>query len=539
MKSIRYIFAILSFMISGGCNFLELEPQDFVNNNEYYKTEEDLQAALNGIYSELASGSLYKSYFIGRAGLDADQGYQQRDGDAKTLGEYYVVATDIKVLSIWQTLYRGINNANILLENVDKESIDIEDAERQRIKAEALFLRAYFYFLLVQNWGDVPYITVPTEGARPEDVQVARTPALEVYDHIISDMNKALPYVKQIDELGYGGKVTQSAIHGILARVHLYVAGEPYNRTEDYALARDHAWEVISSNKHRLNPDFQQIFINYAQDIYDIGESIWEVEFYGNGTGLYAQLGGYVGGTNGIRNSSEKNNVGYTYDYVNATKFAYDLYKTVNSKTDIRRDLTIAPFKYSTPSGSTVNDAPDKVNWSSTQIFNRNAGKFRREYEILFPKHKSYTPTNFPLLRYADVLLMFAEADNEVNHGPTADAYNAVNQVVRRGFGEDPSVPNADYDWTGMDYESFKSEIRNERARELCFEALRKHDLVRWGIFVEQMKRCLADAQAAPTFNDLNHAIDTYSNASERDVVWPIPSYEMGLNPKLTQNAGW
>ena len=319
------MFVSLSLLILSGCNFLDLEPQDFVNNDEYYNTEEDLQAALNGIYSELASGNLYKSYFIGRAGLDADQGYQQRDGDAKTLGEYYVVATDIKVLSIWQTLYRGINNANILLANVDKESIDIELSERQRIKGEALFLRAYFYFLLVQNWGDVPYITVPTEGAKPEEIQIARTPALEVYDHIISDMNAALPYVKQIDELGYGGKVSQSAIHGILARVHLYVAGEPYNRTEDYALARRHAWEVISSNKHKLNPDFQQIFINYAQDIYDIGESIWEVEFYGNGTGLYAQLGGYVGGTNGIRNSSEKNNVGYTYDYVNATKFAYDL----------------------------------------------------------------------------------------------------------------------------------------------------------------------------------------------------------------------
>lgn len=530
---------MLSLCAVSGCSFLDLEPSDFVNNGEYYKTEADLQAALNGIYSELASGNLYKSYFIARAGLDADQGFQQRDGDAKTLGEYYVVATDIKVLSIWQTLYRGINNANILLENVDNEAIDIEPDARRRIKAETLFLRAYYYFLLVQNWGDVPYITVPTEGARPEDVQVARTPALDVYDRIIKDMNDALPYVADIDELGYGGKISRSAVHGILARVHLYVAGEPYNRTEDYEQAREHARAVIESGKHRLNPDFQQIFINYAQDKYDIGESIWEVEFYGNGTGLYAQLGGYVGGANGIRNSSEKNNVGYTYDYMNATKYAYDLYKQVGTKMDVRRDLTIAPFKYSTPSGSTVNDAPNKVAWKSTEIFNRNAGKFRREYEILLPKHKSYTPQNFPLLRYSDVLLMFAEADNEVKKGPSAEAYEAVNQVVRRAYGEDPMTPNATYDWAGMDYEAFKSEIRNERGRELCFEALRKRDLVRWGVFMSQMKRCLADAQAAPNFGDRNHAIDTFSNASERDVLWPIPSYEMGLNPKLTQNTGW
>ena len=94
---------------------------------------------------------------------------------------------------------------------------------------------------------------------------------------------------------------------------------------------------------HELNPDFQQIFKNYAQDLYDIKESIWEVEFYGNGSGLYATLGGYVGGNNGIRNSTDTNNsIGYTYDYINATQYAYKVYKDG----DLRRDFTIAPFKY-------------------------------------------------------------------------------------------------------------------------------------------------------------------------------------------------
>lgn len=134
---------------------------------------------------------------------------------------------------------------------------------------------------------------------------------------------------------------------------------------------------------------------------------------------------------------------------------------------------------------------------------------------------------------------MFAEADNEVNGGPTGEAYEAVNQVVRRGYGKDQFTEDPTIDWSGMDYESFKQEIYNERSRELAYECLRKADLVRWGIFYEKMKGCLNDANKAPSFADLKHAKAMFGNVSERDVVWPIPSYEIAINDKLTQNKGW
>ena len=374
------------------------------------------------------------------------------------------------------------------------------------------------------------------EKATKEELNIPRTPSKKVYEQIIGDMETATDLVPKLDVLGYGGRVSESAVWGILARVHLYMAGEPLKETSHYEDARDCALKVMGLGFHELNPDFQQIFKNYAQDLYDIKESIWEVEFYGNGSGLYATLGGYVGGNNGIRNSTDTNNsIGYTYDYINATQYAYKVYKDG----DLRRDFTIAPFKYNW--GTKVEEGQEvpKTYWKSTELFNRNCGKFRREFETLLPKHRSYTPTNFPLLRYADVLLMYAEAENEVNQGPTSEAYAAVNQVVRRGYGKPVNTPDGSVDWSGMDYTEFREEIQRERARELAYESLRKGDLIRWGIFLTQMKDCLADANKAPSFGDLKHAKATFGNVTARDVLWPIPSYEMALNTNLKQNPGW
>ena len=527
MKRTIY-FLIFSFILTS-CNFLDLAPKDFISPPEYYKTEEELETALTGIYASLRDGALYKNYMLGRMGLDADQGYDNRDGDVGTVSQYQTSASDVKVEKFWQACYKAINNANLLIYSIDNKDIDVEAATKERIRGEAAFLRGYFYLLLVSNFGDVPLVLESSSSPYLEDLNLPRKESKEVYRQILEDMEYATEHVEDISEIGGGGRVSKSAAYGIMARVHLYMAGSPLNLTEHYAEARTCALKVINMAIHSLNPDFKQIFINYAQDIYDIKESILEVEFYGNGSGLYATLGGYVGGNNGIRNSTEKNGIGYTYDYINATKAAYDVYK----EGDLRRDWTIAPFRYNWNAGS------DKVNWAADHIFDRNCGKFRREYEILEPKHRSYTPTNFPLLRYSDVLLMFAEADNEVNGGPTGESYEAVNQVVRRGFGKDQFTEDATIDWQGMDYETFRQEIMNERSRELAFECLRKADLVRWGVFYEKMKECLADANKAPSFSDLKHAKAQFGNVTGRDVVWPIPSYEIAINDKLTQNKGW
>ena len=174
---------------------------------------------------------------------------------------------------------------------------------------------------------------------------------------------------------------------------------------------------------HALNPDYAQVFINYAQDKYDIKESILEVEFWGNRGDAYTESG-YVGYVNGP--FSYNLLTGGGFGGVSVTANYYYKFQTE----DLRRDWNIANFKYDAtgPSGSKT----PITTTSSASLYDRNAAKFRREYEIVTPKNPFFTPENYPLLRYSDVLLMFAEAEYEVNNGPTSAAYNAINLVRKR-----------------------------------------------------------------------------------------------------------
>jgi len=525
MKKILILVATLLSMVS--CQgFLEKRPEDFLSPANYYETETHLNTALNGVYSTLTKGGLYANHMLGRMGLDADEGYNLYNSDLNTVSDYNVVTTDSKILAYWVALYEGINNANVLLANIDRPIMD--ENKREQIRGETLFLRAYYYLMLVSRFGDVPLILNPAPSASPEHVQIPRTPAHEVYEQILQDMEASSHLVPDIVEIGHGGRVSKSAVWGIMARVCLYMAGEPINDVTKYEQARNWAEKVITSGYHKLNASFSQVFINYAQDLYDIQESIWEVEFWGNGSGLYPSNAGMVGRNNGIGNTQDES-IGYAVGVLRGTRWLFELY----GSGDTRRDWTMAPFRY-------VGNPGVQTNWASSAIYNRYCGKWRRIHELVSPRLAARTPQNYPLLRYSDVLLMYAEADNYVNNGPSALAYEYINQVRRRGYGKpiDSSDPDFDtsVDLADLDQDGFLKELQNERSRELAFECLRKSDLVRWGIFIKRMKEVMDDAMNTAS---TTQAKTYYTNASERDVIWPIPSYELGINKKLVPTPGW
>src|SRR5690606_29983150 len=134
-----------------------------------------------------------------------------------------VLANDALVGAFWRKLYEGVDRANALLSNIDKP--DMDESRREVIRGEALFLRAYYYFLLVSNFGDVPLkLAVSTS---PTETDYSRTPAKEVYAQIVKDMTEAEARVLPITDLNYGGRISKSAVQGILARVHLYMSGYP------------------------------------------------------------------------------------------------------------------------------------------------------------------------------------------------------------------------------------------------------------------------------------------------------------------------
>ncbi|ANI88586.1 hypothetical protein A9P82_04340 [Arachidicoccus ginsenosidimutans] len=616
----KYFFAVLLIIGIASCKKeLNTTPTAFITPVNYYETADELQTALNGVYDELGSAGLYAVYYGWTLNISTDESCTRATG-VPSEAYYTYNASDAAVTTFWQSCYFGIARANLLLANINKP--DMDSTARNVIEGQALFLRGYYYFLLTSNFGDVPLILEPTSSLT--NVNIARTPIKQVYAQILTDMTTAegLLQTQQADSIGYGGKISQTAVDGILARVCLTMAGYPLNDVSKYKDALTWATKVVNSGQHALNPDYAQIFQNLEEDKYDVKECIWEVEFYGNNIGS-AEGGNVLGNYAGIQCADP--NIGNSAGWTTVSKKLFDSYgidsaskTTPQASFDLRRDWNCANYNY----GSSVPATKTTV----TNPWLMNAGKFRREYEVVTPKAKNTTPCNYPLLRYSDVLLMQAEAENQVN-GPDALAYGDINQVRRRGWGilngnkvksiavtnggsgytsaptvtitggggsgatatatvangivtsiiitnsgnistgpyytSAPTVTlsggggtgataiatitsGTDADLTpGLSKTEFQQAIRDERARELCFENLRRSDLIRWGNFINDMKDFLAYALANGVPNltggqpgATGPAVAAY-NISARNLLLPIPQYELSLNNLLTQNTGY
>jgi starch-binding outer membrane protein, SusD/RagB family len=521
----KTITILLLIVLAGtSCKkLLDTKPTDFVSPVNYYKTEKDLNQALAGICDRLGDLRVYGRgmlYFM----VFSDEFFIK--GATSGINGNVFDASSLEIGRQWEAIYTGIERANMLLDNIGNAVGSVDEQKINEAKGQALFMRAYYHFLLADQYGPIPLKLSSIKT--PEEAPLPRAPLEEVYAQIVKDMKDAIPLLRKITEYGFNGKVSKTAAQGILARVYLTMAGSPLNDVARYADARSYADSVIQSGEHALNPDFKQIYINHVREVYDVKECLWEVEFGGNNQGTIRE-GGSVGSYNGI--SCANIDTGWCSDLVHATAKLYDAYQA----NDLRRDWSIATFRFVT-SGNTV----VRTSWSATEIYERNNGKWRREYETLLPRHKDFNGTNWPLLRYADVLLMFAEADNYVNGGPTAAAYNALNQVRRRGYGKPVAVadPTADAP-AGMTQADFKSYIMDERLRELAFEGLRKHDLIRWGIYVSTMQQQATIYNATMPTALKAAAVGQASRVTARSVLFPIPNSELNVNHNISQNPGW
>lgn len=506
------------FLIPSCSKFLSTSPEDFLSPINYYETEEQLQAALNGVYSRLQQDGLYGANLWSYQDI-ADEFFWSLTNVTQTspnIAIYKHTTSDSQVKSLWQICYEGIGQANTLLANINKPAMD--EKRRDVIQGEALFLRAYYYFLLVSRFGQVPMTLEPITS--PTGNNMPASSIREVYDRIILDMETAEKLVLPIQNIGYGGRVSKSAVRGILARVNLYMAGYPLQ--DKSRLTETVKWTsmLMEDEVHKLNPDYTDIFKRYARDEYDIGESIWEVEFWGNRADAYLSSG-RLGSRNGIemRSNNYLDSIGFAYGQVSALARLYRRYESG----DTRRDWAIAPFRFSSSGKHT--------NWKTNELYERNCGKWRREYEVVKPKNKNYTPQNFPILRYADVLLMHAEAVNELE-GPSA-ALPALNEVRARANASLYEGANAI-----TDKYLLRGEIREERSRELCFEGLRKMDLIRWGIFLDTMYWLGIEIAGEVPASKI-YAPYAAQNVSERHLLLPVPSYELTLNRSLVQNPNW
>jgi len=445
MKRILFIISLLISVVFVSCEkFLDKAPLTTLSPENYYDTPQQLNSALAGVYDILGNKLTYGDAMLGSMGLDGDEAYFARAAVTTDVRVYTVSASDAVIASNWRLWYDGINRANRLLDNIDKPTMN--ETERAAIKGEALFLRAYYHLMLVSNWGDVPLMLKPIYSAI--ETEAPRTPAKEVYDQIVKDLVEAEGLVKSIDQIGHAGRASKSAVRGILARVCLYMAGYPINDNAKYAEAAKWAKKVIdpapeNGYTHDLNPSYSELFKRMCMDEYYIKESIWEVEFAGNASGAFREIG-RVGSNNGIlyMTSPGDEDYGYCYGFINVTGRLFRTYESLKKDSvtaagavvkkeyspDMRRDWSIAPYRNT---GNPVR----KTFFTESQVYERTSGKWKRELEPVKPLTKDGGPINFPLLRFSDVLLMYAEAENAVN-GPTPAAIAAVNKVRRRAYGK-------------------------------------------------------------------------------------------------------
>ncbi|ADY51666.1 RagB/SusD domain protein [Pseudopedobacter saltans DSM 12145] len=429
---------VISQIFFSGCEkFLDVKPQDILAPEAYYETEKDLEHSLAGIYDVLGNNVLYGGQILFNYALDGDDGYCSRVSTTTGPMLYDFTSSDPFVTNHWNTLYIGINRANLLLENIDSNPSISKDI-RNRVRGEASFLRAYFYFLLVQTYGEVPIVLASTKSTSNTDIE--KSSIKEVYDVILKDMEYAEEHVRDINEAG-GGRVNKSAVRGILARVCLFMAGYPLKDVSKYEDAKNWALKVINDGNsgHRLNASYSQIFINYAKDFYDVKESIWEVEFYGDIANGFDETGwnGYVNSP-----SSTLDNI-KSLSFVAATANLYNKYDLG----DTRRDWNIANFSYNATGGKTYSNST-----SYASLFVRPAAKFRREYE-LNPVKKAYaTPQNFPILRFSDILLMYAEALNEISFANKSEVVKYLEMVRERAFMKKGSVKSITVNNRGSNY---------------------------------------------------------------------------------------
>lgn len=519
MKFTKYIITIGLIIELVGCSYLDVEPTDFISPDTYFNTEIEAERVLNGVYNTLTSSNLYGRSLVVELDLFCNDLVVQSSTSSIGIPYFDFTPSDVVLTGVWERLYDGINRANIFLENIDRVPMD-QDKKETRI-GEARFLRALFYFNLVQNWGAVPLKLTPTKN--PNDVHTPTSKAEDVFEIIIDDLlyaESVLPLPSDILSTERSGRASKTAAEALLARVYLRRGGWPFNIPNSFENATKYAQKVIQSNQHSLNSDYTNVFMNLIQDKYDrtFNEIILEVEFYGNGLqDNYTAFGNFQSYT--IPYKRESLQVTWGLTTFNTLKY-FNMFESG----DVRRDWNICPYKF-----KNSNFEEGHVAATTTK---RYIGKYYREYETYLPQYTNSSPINFPLIRYPEVLLIMAEADVMTKNAVSDSALWAINQVRERSHA---SVLNAVTDPTLRDMSVFMDKLRDERAKELFFEGHRRQDLIRWNQLVPILKALSTDA------NYLSTNPTVIDRVNEKYMILPYPEKELSSNNlmKGTQNIGW
>ena len=486
-----------------------------IDKDNFYQSKEDIETAINGIYQAFTIDGFYGMYnnqSIYFNDLQSDYvkaGAQTNSAHIRELSNFAIQPTNLFVGYAWKEHYMAINRANVVIEKVASASF-LDDQRRQNYTNEARFLRGLVYFNLVRYFGGVPIILHDGEGEG-----AARNSVDEVYHQIVEDLTAAegLPS----DYTTLDGKASSLAASALLSKVYLVWAqtSSPEGQSSQrdfYKKSINYADKVINSGKYKLLDKFID---NWSVDKKNGAEHIFSVE---HDRTINANVTGHC---TFATNWSDSEPV------LLATSDKY--YEQTDPK-DQRRD------------GS----------WAK-RIYNPNTGT---DFEFTIPRFRKYIDslnfanpassgnaagqsTNTVIIRYAEILLIKAEAENELN-GPTDAAYDAINQVRRRAYWspylniQNTPSDGSDLELSGLTQEQFRERLREERRLEFVLEGQRWFDLIRWHILVKYVKsNTPTDAETLGT------KTTKIQNVSKKNYLLPLPQEQIILNPNLEQNWGY
>src|SRR5688572_3225869 len=482
------IAMICVLFVSGSCKkYLDQKPITEVSTEVVFKDVPSTLKALAGVYSRLVGDQGYGIRLSLYYPVDNDEMQGPTgagDNDRRDIARFTANSGNLQLERPFNQLFQGIEFANISIANIPKMDMytngsDQEKKQLQRMLGEALTLRAQFYFEAIRNWGDLPAHFVPAASLASGSPFPYKTDRDSIYGVLLEDLKTAADLIPWRNELASIGdpvneRITKATVKGLRARIALFRGGfslrgsAGMQRGTDfqtfYQIAKDESNDIINSGQHSLNPNFKSLWKDQV-GAHAVADPNGELLFQASGYGLTGAGDTKLGYYNGPR----VNNLG------NSSVNPLPTYLYLFDSTDQRRDVTIA--HYYTLTNGTKTGQP---------ITNMNDGKYRRDW-ITNP---SFSPTDavqyfglkWQILRYSDVLLMFAEAENELS-GPTSAAYNALNMVRRRGFGKPISTPDPAIDIpAGLSKADFFKAIVRERALELGGEGIRKYDLIRWNL---------------------------------------------------------
>ncbi|MBR2647536.1 MAG: RagB/SusD family nutrient uptake outer membrane protein [Sediminibacterium sp.] len=544
---------LVSLVLFTGCKkYLNQQPITEVGTEMVFSDVTSTTKAVAAAYSRLVGDAGYGIRLSLYYPLDNDemQGPTGNpDNDRRDIARYLTTSGNAQLNNPFNQLFQGIEFANICIDNIPamdmyKNGTEQQKKQLQRLLGESLTLRAQFYFEAIRNWGDLPAHFNAASSIANDNPFPRQTDRDTLYMKILDDLKTAatlVPWRNEVTAIGdqIDERITKGAVKALRARIALFRGGfslrksGTMQRNADYLtyyqIAKDECAEIMASGQHSLNPSFRALWkdqVNARAVTDPNGELMFQASGIGRLGVADTKLAYYNGPT--VNNLGNKSiNVLPTYFYA-------------FNQNDLRRDVTCAPYNVAA-------DGATKIGQAVSAICD---GKYRRDWisnPIVSPADAvQYFSLKWQLIRYSDVLLMFAEAENEIN-GPTALAYNAINQVRRRGFGKPLSTPDATVDVpAGLSKSAFFNAIVDERSFELGGEGIRKYDLIRWNLLASKIadtKTALLNmANRVAPYNTLPQFMYYNNNSVADDVtLWRNSFYlpEPATAPAGTTRVVW